>query len=266
VASAVNSLPLQSRPAGHSGGSCTAKWSKPRRHSRLLSAPRVASRRPTTSLLDGCGRFAPRCFVPTRSNADSGSSYGANRCELRRTPSVLRARARAVRGSRLPVRVEPVAGALCGSVLRVPSADPCPIHAQPLRTQSSAGRSFAGAHGSLGRQPITPGGPSGCASSTLGEDRDHTAGCAGSGMLRGQTFGDGMSCGTWSLARPDAVGCPLGGRGRGPLLRRPRVGLLRRAAGRIYPAASITSAVDRRRSQFWAAAERMDTSGEDQPA
>jgi hypothetical protein len=119
--------------------------------------------------------------------------------------------------------------------------------------------------GALAAQPITPGGPNGCASSTLGEDRDHTAGCPGSGMLRGQTFGDGTSCGTWSLSRPDAVGCPLGAPGRGPLLRRPRVGPSRRAAGRIYPAASITSAVHRRRSQFWAAAERMDTSGEDQP-
>ena len=87
----------------------------------------------------------------------------------------------------------------------------------------------------------------------------------------------GQGC---SADRRSVTGCPAGrglyhGRtrsaarsahgGRGPLLRRPRVGLSRRAAGRIYPAASITSAVDRRRSPFWGAAERMDTSGEDQP-
>ena len=144
--------------------------------------------------------------------------------------------------------------------IRVPSTpNRCGL-SRPLDSRSPAPT------GPLAAQPITPGGPNGCASSTLGEDRDHTAGCAGSGILRGQTIGDGMSCGTWSLSRPDAVGCPLGGRGRGALLRRPRVGLSRRAAGRICPPASITSAVDGRRSQFWAVAERMDTSGEDQPA
>ena len=198
MASAVNSVRRSRGQPRMPEAAAPRSGRTPHRHSRLLSAPRVAPRRPTTSLLNGCGRIAPRCFVPTRSNADSGSSHGANRCELRRTPSVLRARARAVRGgSRLPVRVEPVAGALSGSVSHVLPADPCPIHAQPLGTQSSAGQSFTGAHGYLCRPaPITPGDPSGCASSTLGEDRDHTAGCPGSGMLRGQTFGDGMSCGT----------------------------------------------------------------------
>lgn len=155
MASAVNALRRSRGQPSFPEAAAPRSGRTPHRHSRLLSAPRVAPRRPTTSLKDGCGRIAPRCFVPTRSKADSRSSYGANRCELRRTPSVLRARARAVRGgSRLPVRVEPVAGALSGSVhvlpqIRVPSTpNRCGL-SRPLDSRSPAPT------GPLAAQPIT---------------------------------------------------------------------------------------------------------------
>lgn len=79
----------QSRPAEHSGSSRTSKWS----NTAPTQPTSISAEGGTSSTDDQPPRRLrtdrTRCFVPTRSNADSGSSYGTNRCELRWTPSVL---------------------------------------------------------------------------------------------------------------------------------------------------------------------------------
>jgi hypothetical protein len=88
MASAVNSVRRSRGQPSFPEAAAPRSGRTPHRHSRLLSAPRGA----TSSIDDQPPRrlrtVRTRCFVPTRSNADSGSSYGTNRCELRRTPSV----------------------------------------------------------------------------------------------------------------------------------------------------------------------------------